>query len=104
MLVGFVFLVAGVVYIPFHRALLLLFKFPMLDWNLDPEIRYHLFKEIASEIKRRSLRRLRNRICFAYGGQANDTIQALLIHWSHGIVLQLQPRSTNRTLNQINCC
>ena len=44
----------------------------------------------------------RNRIA-SYGGQTNDTIQALLIHWSHEeLFFQLQPREYNRTLNQIN--
>ena len=43
---GIVFLVAGVVYIPFHQALLLLFSFPALIGILL-NIRYHLFKEIA---------------------------------------------------------
>ena len=43
-----------------------------------------------------------NRIA-SYGGETNDTIQALLIHWSHEeLFFQLQPREYNRTLNQIN--
>ena len=43
---GIVSLVAGVVYIPFNQALLLLFSFPVLLGILS-QIRYHLFKEIA---------------------------------------------------------
>lgn len=43
---GIVSLVAGVVYIPFNQALLLLFSFPVLLGILS-QIRYHLFKEIG---------------------------------------------------------
>ena len=100
---GIVFLVAGVVYIPFHQALLLLFSFPILIGILT-RIRYHLFKEIAKvkDQEPEAYADYRNRIA-SYGGQTNDTIQTLLIHWSHEeLFFQLQPREYNRTLNQIN--
>lgn len=100
---GIVFLVAGVVYIPFHQALLLLFSFPILIGILT-RIRYHLFKEIAKvkDQEPEAYADYRNRIA-SYGGKTNDTIQALLIHWSHEeLFFQLQPREYNRTLNQIN--
>ena len=67
-------------------------------------IPYHLFKEIAKvkDQEPEAYADYRNRIA-SYGGQTNDTIQALLIHWSHEeLFFQLQPREYNRTLNQIN--
>ena len=40
----------------------------------------------------------RNRIA-SYGGQTNNTIQALLIHWSHEeLFFQLQPRGVQSDL------
>ena len=68
------------------------------------QIRYHLFKEIAKvkDQEPEAYADYRNRIA-SYGGETNDTIQALLIHWSHEeLFFQLQPREYNRTLNQIN--
>ena len=99
---GIVFLVA-VLSISIHQALLLLFSFPILIGILT-QIRYHLFKEIAKvkDQEPEAYADYRNRIA-SYGGETNDTIQALLIHWSHEeLFFQLQPREYNRTLNQIN--
>ena len=66
---GIVFLVAGVVYIPFHQALLLLFSFPILIGILT-QIRYHLFKEIAKvkDQEPEAYADYRNRIA-SYGGK-----------------------------------
>ena len=100
---GIVSLVAGVVYIPFNQALLLLFSFPVLLGILS-QIRYHLFKEIAKvqDQEPDAYVDYRNRIA-AYSSQSNDRIQALLIHWSHEeLFFQMQPREYNRTLNQIH--
>ena len=100
---GIVFLVAGVVYIPFHQALLLLFSFPALIGILL-NIRYHLFKEIAKvkDQEPEAYAAYRNLIA-SYGGENKGQIQALLIHWSHEeLFFQVQPREYNRTLNQIN--
>ncbi|MFR6445439.1 MAG: hypothetical protein ACLUO7_07865, partial [Streptococcus sp.] len=86
-----------------HQALLLLFSFPILLGILT-QIRYHLFKEIAKvkDQESEAYADYRDRIA-SYGGQTNDTIQALLIHWSHEeLFFQLQPREYNLTLNQIN--
>ena len=94
---------AGVVYIPFHQALLLLFSFPALIGILL-NIRYHLFKEIAKvkDQEPEAYAAYRNLIA-SYGGENKGQIQALLIHWSHEeLFFQVQPREYNRTLNQIN--
>ena len=74
-------------------SLVLAFSFPILIGILT-RIRYHLFKEIAKvkDQEPEAYADYRNRIA-SYGGQTNDTIQALLIHWSHEeLFFQLQPR------------
>ena len=96
---GIVFLVAGVVYIPFHQALLLLFSFPILIGILT-QIRYHLFKEIAKvkDQEPEAYADYRNRIA-SYGGETNDTDSSLTHSLvARGIVL---PIATERVQSDL---